>query len=211
MSFALGAKKEDPNSLCCQIFPRHLLYAIEKSDFFNPVLHHCICSLKLHFSVSWLVSQHSKLKIFISFKENISRHFFLREIGALDHPFIKPSVHYWKGRLVHLFSEVLKSTFVLFSVCPTELNAMAEWTHQPHPGVLAGCNPLPPLCILPMVRPFPAAQTPAGATGNCRLAHCALPVLCAAPLCIFPIQVGSTHQSALQLHHWEFFIRSKLS
>lgn len=54
-------------------------------------------------------------------------------------------------------------------------------------------------------------QTPAGGQGNCRLAHCALPVLCAAPLCIFPIQVGSTHQSALQLHHWEFFIRSKVS
>ena len=55
MSFASGGKKRGPKLilLCCQIFPRHLLYVIgKKSDFFNPALHHCICSLKLNFSVS---------------------------------------------------------------------------------------------------------------------------------------------------------------
>ena len=62
---SLWGKKRGPKLilLCCQIFPRHLLYVIgKKSDFFNPALHHCICSLKLNFSVSWLVSQHSKPK-----------------------------------------------------------------------------------------------------------------------------------------------------
>ena len=55
LSFASGGKKRGPKLilLCCQIFPRHLLYVIgKKSDFFNPALHHCICSLKLNFSVS---------------------------------------------------------------------------------------------------------------------------------------------------------------
>lgn len=113
---------------------------------------------------------------------------------------------------VHLILISSKST-----ECSSALSVRAQYNNGKCTNLSSPCVPwlksLPiSLCLLPIVMSSPTASSlgrgPGGSSDQYRTL---LLVLCAASLGNFSTLGGSTHQSALQLHHGEFFTRGKLS
>ena len=101
---------------------------------------------------------------------------------------------------------------MLFCSCLTELSPTVEkCTNLSFPGLHGLQSPLPPLCLLLIIVPSPTVCRPGRDHGELQISTVHPFWSVCSIFCNFPALVGSTHPSALQLHHREFFTRGKLS
>lgn len=120
------------------------------------------------------------------------------------------------GRDTTMHLILTSSQSILWCLVAARLAPREAKMHQPQPSWLSlrerQCPPTS-LWFLSIVMSFLCSlQTHSRGPGGIADKYSVLlSVVCAVSLCHFPTVVGSTHQSALQLYHWEFFIRSKIS